>query len=52
MPLQMLDMFNQPTDAPRFKEEVFGINEKRPEYIDGRWCFDTPGALQPDQVLF
>ena len=44
------DMFTQSTHAPKFDAEMFGINENSRHFRDGRWCFDTPGALQPDQV--
>lgn len=29
----------------------FGINEKDIDYRDGRWCYDTPGVMHPDQIL-
>ncbi|XP_046987580.1 nitric oxide-associated protein 1 [Schistocerca americana] len=28
-----------------------GINPKDPEFSESRWCFDTPGTVQPDQIL-
>lgn len=28
-----------------------GINENDPEYVASRWCFDTPGVIQPDQII-
>lgn len=28
-----------------------GIDENDPEYIASRWCFDTPGVIQPDQII-
>ncbi|KAG5892537.1 hypothetical protein JTB14_011126 [Gonioctena quinquepunctata] len=30
---------------------VMGINEKHPDYVASRWCFDTPGVVQPDQII-
>lgn len=27
------------------------LDEKSKEYVKSKWCFDTPGVLQPDQVL-
>ncbi|XP_044743956.1 nitric oxide-associated protein 1 [Chrysoperla carnea] len=27
------------------------LNEKSEEYVKSKWCFDTPGVLQPDQFL-
>lgn len=29
---------------------TFGINENDKDYKNSRWCFDTPGVVQPDQV--
>lgn len=28
-----------------------GIDETHPEYTLSKWCFDTPGVVQPDQIL-
>lgn len=28
-----------------------GFDESRPEYRESRWCYDTPGTLQQDQIL-
>ncbi|XP_067013589.2 nitric oxide-associated protein 1 isoform X2 [Anabrus simplex] len=28
-----------------------GLDPNDEEFIDGRWCYDTPGTVQPDQVL-
>lgn len=28
-----------------------GINEKLPEFVHGKWCYDTPGVVHPDQIL-
>ncbi|XP_063907753.1 nitric oxide-associated protein 1 [Zophobas morio] len=28
-----------------------GINEKSPEFIHSKWCYDTPGVVQPDQII-
>ncbi|KAF2905047.1 hypothetical protein ILUMI_01130 [Ignelater luminosus] len=29
----------------------FGINEKDPAYATSKWCYDTPGVVQPDQII-
>lgn len=29
---------------------IIGINEDDRIYKHGRWCFDTPGVVQSDQV--
>lgn len=28
-----------------------GVNETHPHYAQSKWCFDTPGVIQPDQIL-
>lgn len=28
-----------------------GIDDQKPEFARGRWCYDTPGVMHPDQVL-
>lgn len=30
---------------------VLQINEKDKEYATSKWCFDTPGVIQPEQTL-
>lgn len=27
------------------------VNEKNREYAESRWCYDTPGVIQPDQTI-
>lgn len=27
------------------------LDESRPEYKHSRWCYDTPGTIQADQIL-
>lgn len=27
-----------------------GVNENHKDYKFSRWCYDTPGVVQPDQV--
>lgn len=27
------------------------LDESRPEYKQSRWCYDTPGTIQADQIL-
>lgn len=29
----------------------FGFDENREEFKYSRWCYDTPGTIQPDQIL-
>ncbi|XP_011155376.2 nitric oxide-associated protein 1 isoform X3 [Solenopsis invicta] len=33
------------------RTQQFGLDETREEYKHSRWCYDTPGTIQPDQVL-
>lgn len=28
-----------------------GVNESDPDYIASKWCYDTPGVVQADQIL-
>lgn len=28
-----------------------GIDEADADYVYSKWCFDTPGVVQPDQIL-
>lgn len=30
---------------------VLSINEQSKDYVHSKWCFDTPGVEQPDQVF-
>lgn len=31
--------------------QQFGFDETKEEYKYSRWCYDTPGTIQPDQIL-
>lgn len=33
------------------QRKILGINTSDPQYSLGRWCYDTPGTIQPDQVM-
>lgn len=35
----------------RGDDSVLSINEQSKDYINSKWCFDTPGVEQPDQVF-
>jgi len=36
----------------KFKKNIqFGFNENKEEYKLSRWCYDTPGTIQPNQIL-
>lgn len=28
-----------------------GLDENDPDYAFSKWCYDTPGVIQPDQIL-
>ncbi|XP_050077001.1 nitric oxide-associated protein 1 [Anopheles maculipalpis] len=30
---------------------ILTLNEKSEKYINSKWCYDTPGVVQPDQIL-
>lgn len=32
-------------------QTVMGIDENLPEFAFGKWCYDTPGVVHPDQIL-
>lgn len=40
------DMFS--IQSHKLKES--GISEEDYEFAHGRWCYDTPGVMHPDQV--
>ncbi|XP_034242460.1 nitric oxide-associated protein 1 isoform X2 [Thrips palmi] len=33
------------------EEALIGIDENDYEFAKGRWCYDTPGVMHPDQIL-
>ncbi|KYM82089.1 Uncharacterized protein C4orf14 like protein [Atta colombica] len=35
----------------KFKNTQFGFDENKKEYKLSRWCYDTPGTIQPNQIL-
>uniref|UniRef100_A0A182RIK8 G domain-containing protein n=2 Tax=Anopheles funestus TaxID=62324 RepID=A0A182RIK8_ANOFN len=30
---------------------ILTLNENNEKYINSKWCYDTPGVVQPDQIL-
>ncbi|XP_012535443.1 nitric oxide-associated protein 1 [Monomorium pharaonis] len=46
---------NDPFAEEKYKKhdntQQFGFDENREEYKYSRWCYDTPGTIQTDQVL-
>lgn len=45
------DSFSVAGNANASGKLKMGINENVPEYALSRWCFDTPGVIQPDQII-
>ncbi|XP_053994280.1 nitric oxide-associated protein 1 isoform X1 [Hylaeus volcanicus] len=37
--------------SAKFMERKLGLDESREEYRESRWCYDTPGTVQRDQIL-
>ncbi|XP_017883737.1 nitric oxide-associated protein 1 [Ceratina calcarata] len=44
-----MDPFSEKSHAYLPTKPVF--DESKPEYENSRWCYDTPGTIQKDQVL-
>ncbi|KAL2744949.1 nitric oxide-associated protein 1 isoform X1 [Vespula maculifrons] len=42
------DVFSSSSESNKNK---FGLDETSPEYINSHWCYDTPGTIQPDQII-
>lgn len=40
----------QMTTTEGMQKEYIGINPNSRYYKLGKWCYDTPGTVQPDQV--
>lgn len=46
------DLFNMGDDYEEEAMEKFmGLDDEKLEFKNSKWCYDTPGAIQPDQVL-
>lgn len=43
------DLFSEISHKSMSRNNVF--DETRPEYKQSRWCYDTPGTIQTDQIL-
>ncbi|XP_071515686.1 nitric oxide-associated protein 1 [Panulirus ornatus] len=37
--------------STKIQRKILGINTSDPRYSFGKWCYDTPGTIQPDQVI-
>lgn len=38
------------THESGFAGKLFTLNENNEKYVHGKWCYDTPGVMQNDQV--
>lgn len=45
------DPFTEKLSPNQKGSELPGINPSLPHFIDSRWCYDTPGVLNKDQIL-
>ncbi|KAI4502156.1 hypothetical protein M0802_002838 [Mischocyttarus mexicanus] len=43
------DLFS--SSSYKSNRDKFGLDETSPEYKDSHWCYDTPGTIQPDQIV-
>lgn len=51
-PEETLDPFSTRANAiPKDSNKILGIKESHPRYATGKWCYDTPGTVQPDQMI-
>ncbi|XP_064113188.1 nitric oxide-associated protein 1-like isoform X2 [Macrobrachium nipponense] len=49
---EKMDQFSLDANKlPRNSIKILGINESHPDYIASKWCYDTPGTVQPDQMI-
>ncbi|XP_033338629.2 nitric oxide-associated protein 1 isoform X2 [Megalopta genalis] len=48
-PLEERDPFSE--KSYKFMQRKPCFDETQPEYAQSRWCYDTPGTIQPDQIL-
>ncbi|XP_050303854.1 nitric oxide-associated protein 1 [Anthonomus grandis grandis] len=46
-----MDLFANYGSADLLGKSKLGINPNMPDYVHGKWCYDTPGVLHPDQIL-
>lgn len=44
-----LDLISQNQNSG-FSGKIFTLDDKSEKYADSKWCFDTPGVIQKDQV--
>lgn len=44
-----MDAFSE--TSPNALLKKVGLDESAPQYRQSRWCYDTPGTIQQDQIL-
>jgi hypothetical protein len=49
---EKMDSFSQTVGEPSDFDPGIGLDPRDPDLRDGRWCYDTPGTVQPDQVKY
>lgn len=47
--IEMFDPFGE--ESHKFMTKKPTLDESKEEYINSRWCYDTPGTVQRDQIL-
>ncbi|KAK7072416.1 nitric oxide associated protein 1, partial [Halocaridina rubra] len=51
-PDEGLDPFSSKfSSVPKDSQKAYGIKESKEDYVHGKWCYDTPGTVQPDQMI-
>ncbi|CAG9836591.1 unnamed protein product [Diabrotica balteata] len=45
------DAFSSQPQRNNSGRTTMGVDENHPDYASGRWCYDTPGVVHPDQIL-
>ncbi|XP_068220839.1 nitric oxide-associated protein 1 [Palaemon carinicauda] len=51
-PEEKMDSFSlNSSKHPGNSIKIMGINESHKDYANSKWCYDTPGTVQPDQII-
>ncbi|CAH0554831.1 unnamed protein product [Brassicogethes aeneus] len=45
------DVFSVTANSNASGKLKMGVDESHPDYALSRWCYDTPGVIQPDQII-
>lgn len=49
--MDMEEDHKQNQGAGKGAGNVSALDPRDPEFADGRWCYDTPGSVSPDQII-